>query len=189
MLRAVEPENHRPARAPWILLGAVALVGVLGLIAWNAGDLRLPVGEVGVETIGEGQPAPSFERATLAGGEVALADFAGRPILVDFWATWCGPCHIQTRVLEPLVAEYRDRVAFLTVSMGEEPETVRKFFGGKLPPYPVLLDPADTLSARFGIHALPTILVIGRDGKVVYFEAGIADDPTLRAALAEAGAA
>ena len=189
MLRAVEPESHRPARAPWILLGAVALLGVLGLIAWNAGYLRLPIGEQVTGTFTEGQAAPSFERATLDGGEVALADFAGRPILVDFWATWCGPCHIQTRVLEPLVAEYRDRVAFLTVSMGEEPDTVRTFFGGQSPPYPVLLDPADTLSAQFGIHALPTILVIGRDGKVVYFEAGIADDSTLRAALAEAGAA
>lgn len=185
----MEPESHRPARAPWILLGAVALVGVLGLIAWNAGYLRLPVGAVSGEALSKGQPAPAFERSSLAGGEIALADFAGRPILVDFWATWCGPCHIQTRVLEPLVAEYRDRVAFLTVSMGEEPDTVRNFYRGQLPPYPVLLDPTDELSTRFGIHALPTILVIGRDGKVVYFEAGIADDRTLRAALAEAGAA
>ena len=188
MLPPVELENHRPARAPWILLGAVALVGVLGLIAWNAGYLRLPVGGVPTGPISKGQPAPEFARTTLDGREIALADFVGRPILVDFWATWCGPCHIQTRVLEPLVAEYRDRVAFLTVSMGEEPETVRQFYRGSLPPYPVLLDPTDTLSAEFGIHALPTILVIGRDGKVVYFEAGIADDPTLRAALAEAGA-
>lgn len=185
----MEHGSHRPARAPWILLGAVALAGVLGLIAWNAGYLRLPVGTPEAQTFSKGDPAPSFERTALDGSEIALADYAGRPILVDFWATWCGPCHIQTRVLEPLVAEYRDRVAFLTVSMGEEPATVRDFYRGELPPYPVLLDPTDALSAQFGIHALPTILVIGRDGKVVYFEAGIADDPTLRAALAEAGAA
>jgi thiol-disulfide isomerase/thioredoxin len=189
MLPRMDTVAKQPAKAPWILLGAVALASTVGLVAWNAGYLRLPIGAPDPETLATGYPAPDFERKDLSGKAVSLSDFEGRPVVVDFWATWCGPCHIQARVLEPLVAEYRDRVTFLAVSLGEEAETVERFFGATPPPYPVLLDPTDALSARFGIHALPTMMVVGKDGKIVYFEAGIADEPTLRQALAAAGAA
>jgi peroxiredoxin len=135
-----------------------------------------------------GASAPTLSKPDLTGRTVDLGDFRGRVVLVDFWATWCAPCHLQQDILEPLYREYRSKGAeFLAVSVGEDAETVKEFVAQKPFAYPVLLDPADELSPRLGISALPTLLIVNREGKVSYFEAGVADSDTLRRLFAEAG--
>jgi peroxiredoxin len=137
-----------------------------------------------------GDAAPAFTRDALDGRHVSLGDYRGRVVLVDFWATWCGPCHLQADILAPLYAEYRERgVEFLSVSVGEEIDTVRDFVAKKPSPFPVLVDPADELTPTYGIVALPTVLIVDKSGKVAYFNFGISDAETLRKALAQAGVA
>jgi thiol-disulfide isomerase/thioredoxin len=142
----------------------------------------------GARPVRVGATAPTIAPSDLAGRTVALSDFRGRVVLVDFWATWCGPCHLQRQILEPLYREYRSKGAeFLAVSVGEDADTVKQFVAGQPFAYPVLIDPADELSPRLGISALPTLLVVDRDGKVSYFEAGVADAETLRRVFTDAG--
>jgi thiol-disulfide isomerase/thioredoxin len=110
-------------------------------------------------------------------------------VVVDFWATWCGPCHLQAQILEPVYRDFKGRgVQFLAANVGEEPDTVKSFLKKKPFPYPVLLDPSDSVATTLGVLALPTLMVVDKKGRVAYFEAGIADGDTLRALIKKAGA-
>lgn len=136
----------------------------------------------------EGDPAPDFRLASLDGGEISPGDYAGEVVLIDFWATWCGPCHAQAEILKQLWTDLEGKgVHFLAVSLGESEETVRRFVEDNPYPYPVLIDPADQLSIDLGIYVLPTLMVIDREGRVVFREPGVSDGETLRRVLYEAG--
>ena len=133
-------------------------------------------------------PAPDFRLASLEGGIVSPADFAGDIVVIEFWATWCGPCRLQARFLEELEAEFTDSVQFLAINVGEDEATVQEFVAATPFPYPVLLDPEDSLSARYQIYGLPTVMIVNRQGAISYLETGVRDVPTLRQALMDAGA-
>lgn len=133
-------------------------------------------------------PRTDFRLKTLDGRTLGPKDFRGQVVVVDFWATWCGPCHLQAQILEPVYRDFKGRgVQFLAANVGEEPDQVKKFLKDKPFPYPVLIDPEDNISADLGIVALPTLLVVDKKGKVAYFQAGIADGDTLRQILKKAG--
>lgn len=130
-----------------------------------------------------------FSLTALGGGEVALSDYRGKVVLLDFWATWCKPCHEQARILAPLYQELAgDGVVFLAIDSGEDEATVRRFVERNPFPYPVLLDEDDSVGLGLDILALPTVVVVDRAGRVVYMNTGIADAETLRRELARAGA-
>jgi len=130
-----------------------------------------------------------FRLKAVDGRTLGPKDFAGQVVVIDFWATWCGPCHIQARILEPLYREYKGRgVQFLAANIGEDSATVKEFLREKPIPYPVLLDPEDTISGKLGIQGLPTLMVVDKKGKVSYFRTGLADGETLRKVIKQAGA-
>ena len=135
-------------------------------------------------------PVPDFRLATLDGDTVGPQDFAGDVVVVEFWATWCIPCRLQARFLEQLHAELAgEGVRFLAVDAGEDPDTVRRFVEEHPFPYPVLLDPEDSLGVRYRIIGLPTVMIIDRQGAISFLEVGVSDIPTLRRELEAAGLA
>ncbi|HZF07432.1 MAG TPA: TlpA disulfide reductase family protein [Thermoanaerobaculia bacterium] len=139
-----------------------------------------------------GPPAPgakvAFQLQTLEGRPMGPKDFPGQVVVVDFWATWCGPCHIQALILEDVYKDYHGKgVQFLAANVGEETEAVRRFVKEKPFSYPVLIDPKD-VAGQLGIEALPTLMVIDKKGKLSFFEAGLTDGDTLRRILHQAGA-
>jgi thiol-disulfide isomerase/thioredoxin len=130
-----------------------------------------------------------FRLRTVDGRTLGPRDFPGQVVVVDFWATWCGPCHLQAQILEPIYRDFKGRgVQFLAANVGEEPETVIKFLKSKPFPYPVLLDPDDSVASQLGVLALPTLLVVDKKGQIAHLEAGIVDGDTLRQVLKKAGA-
>ncbi len=136
-----------------------------------------------------GPPADlNFKLKSLDGRTIGPKDFRGRIVVVDFWATWCIPCHRQAEILESLHKEYKGKpVQFLAANVGEDEATVRSFLKRRPIPYPVLLDPEDKVSSRMGVMALPTLIVIDKAGKVSYTNAGITEESTLRKILKQAG--
>jgi peroxiredoxin len=175
----------RTLRAP--LARSVALVSLVPfLLACSPPSSTTPAtGEPGSPV---GKPAPGFELSNLEGSKVSLASLQGKTVLLDFWATWCKPCHEQTRILTPLYEELRSQGAeFLAVNSGEDEETVRRFVTKNPFAYPVLLDPEDSLAAKLDVIALPTLVVLDRKGKVVFFQEGIAEAKAIRDELARAG--
>ncbi|HEX3555570.1 MAG TPA: TlpA disulfide reductase family protein [Thermoanaerobaculia bacterium] len=130
-----------------------------------------------------------FRLKTLDGRSLGPRDFGGQVVVVDFWATWCLPCRLQAQILEPVYRDYKGRgVQFLAADVGEETETVKKFLQKKPFPYPVILDPEQSVSNDLGVLALPTLMVIDKKGKISYFQSGVADGDTLRQLIKNAGA-
>ncbi|MBW8874457.1 MAG: TlpA family protein disulfide reductase [Acidobacteria bacterium] len=154
--------------------------------------LLLSCGEGSSAARGGGAAAPvktDFRLKTLDGRSLGPKDFGGQVVVVDFWATWCLPCRLQAEILEPVYRDYKGRgVQFLAANVGEETETVKKFLQEKPFPYPVILDPEQSVSNDLGVLALPTLLVIDKKGKVSYFQSGVADGDTLRQLIKNAGA-
>ncbi len=132
--------------------------------------------------------AAKFRLKTLDGARsLGPPDFRGKVVIVDFWATWCGPCQIQARILDSLARSYQGKnVQFLAANVGETAQTVQSFVKDKPFPYPVLVDP-DGVSDDLGVIALPTLLIIDPKGKVAYFEAGIADADVIKRILRQSG--
>jgi len=134
------------------------------------------------------EEAVSFTLASLEGDEVSTIDFAGQVVIIDFWATWCGPCHHQAEILKVLHEEFAGKgVQFLAVSVGEPEDVVRSFVDKNPYPYPVLIDPEDRVSPKYGIFVLPTVTVLDREGNVSYQQTGVSQAGALRRALYEAG--
>jgi thiol-disulfide isomerase/thioredoxin len=160
--------------------------GLLVLVALGcaAGDLG-PGGGAGGR-LGTGDEA-DFRLASLEGGELGPGDFPDRVVLVEFWATWCVPCHAQAAILADLHPEVAaDGVAFLAVDVGEERDQVARFVASSPFPYPVLLDPESRLADSLGVYSLPTLMVVDPRGRIAYLDDGVHTAEELRRILREA---
>jgi len=118
--------------------------------------------------VSESEKLPDFTLKTLAGGEINLRQLEGQKVVVvNFWATWCGPCRNEIPDFNDVYSRYRDRgVEFLGIAVDESPETVVPEFLEKIPiAYPVLLGSQD-LIYRYGVRGLPTTFIIDRSGRI-----------------------
>ncbi len=169
------------------LVAGVLLSGLAGYVGWTLGASDgSSQGEAAPTSSEEQSPAilTEFRLPSLSGEEIGPADFRGEVIVVDFWATWCSPCRVQARILDSIRGDYEDQgVQFLAISLGEEEETVRKFADANPFPYPVLYDTPDRIASEASIYALPTVMIIDREGEVSYLQAGLSDAKTLREEL------
>ena len=115
--------------------------------------------------------APAFSLADMDGKSYALADYRGKVILLNFWATWCPPCRHEMPAMERLYQRLRDRgFVVLAVNQWEEPDLVFAYTGdlNVFPSFPILFDPVSSVSQEYGVKGLPTSFVIDRDGRLVY---------------------
>jgi thiol-disulfide isomerase/thioredoxin len=123
-----------------------------------------------------GDAAPEFALKDLAGTEVTLASLKGKVVLLDFWATWCGPCKMAMPTMQKLHEEYASKgVAILGVNTWEKKaDAAKAYMESKKFTYPCLLD-GDKLAETYGIRGIPTLVVIGKDGKLALLEVGLSD--------------
>jgi cytochrome c biogenesis protein CcmG/thiol:disulfide interchange protein DsbE len=142
-----------------------------------------------VEDGSGGGPAPAFKLQDLAGREVSLEDLRGKPVVVDFWATWCEPCEFQIPILNEVYEKYRDRVEIVGVAVDVDGrEVVEPFAKKREIAYRVLLGDED-LALRYGARGFPSLYVIGRDGNITLSHVGLIDADELTDALDAALAA
>jgi thiol-disulfide isomerase/thioredoxin len=145
-----------------------------------------------------GKPAPQFTLEDLSGNKVSLASYKGRALVINFWATWCGPCKIET----PWLIELRSRYAaqgleVLGISaddidrgdpqkLSEEKREIARFVQKMQMPYPVLID-ADSISKPYGgLDALPTSFFVDRNGNIVAAQLGLTSKEDIERSIKKA---
>ena len=123
----------------------------------------------------ERRPAPNFILQDAQGRTVRLADFKGKVVLLDFWATWCGPCQIEIPWFIEFQRKYKDQgFSVVGISMDEGGwEVVRPFVDEQKMNYPVLIGNDETASAFGGVEALPTTFIIDKQGRIVATHMGL----------------
>jgi thiol-disulfide isomerase/thioredoxin len=172
--------SPRQSNAALWLVAVLVLLAILGLAGWKA--FLSGVEEASVNT--DSSPAPAFDLVGLDGERYRLDDFSGRVVLVEFWATWCGPCRLQAEILARLYDEVQSAdFEFLAVSLGEPEDIVGEYVRKDPFPYPVLLDPEEILGYALEVYALPTVMIVDGKGQITFFRPGITDGETLRRAL------
>jgi thiol-disulfide isomerase/thioredoxin len=142
-----------------------------------AGNLlaQLPV----IRFVRDPDPAPDFKLQDLDGKDLSLSSLKGRVVLLNFWATWCGPCRAEIPSLIQLQKRYQDRMQIIGLVVDEDDQTgIRKFIESQGINYPVALAPDDIRIAYGGVSALPTVFLLNASGRVVQKHVGLFD-PTL----------
>ncbi|MBD3866988.1 MAG: TlpA family protein disulfide reductase [Acidobacteria bacterium] len=114
----------------------------------------------------EGTRAPDFTLNTLEGKPVSLSEFRGKPVVLEFWATWCGPCRRQFPKMTRLHEQYEGQVHFIMVNTAEDAATVRAFAEQVEVPGIILMDPTDKVGERYGTRILPSLFFIDSEGVV-----------------------
>ena len=136
-----------------------------------------------------GKPAPDFKLKGLDDKEVALKDLKGNVVVLDFWATWCGPCVGSLPHIDKIASDMKEKgVRVFAVNQAEDKELVQGFMKSKNLTVPVLLDSDSKVGQSYKANAIPETVVIGKDGIVrkVFVGAGPDTETKLREAIDEA---
>lgn len=137
-----------------------------------------------------GSTMPEYSATWLDGSKFELASMRDKVVLLNVWATWCGPCRYEIPELEMIHKKYAARgFAVVGVSVDESgPQAVQEFVNEQKVTYPIALDPEGKLASIFQTSVLPTSVLIDRQGKIVWkkFEAIMPNDQELTAAIEKA---
>jgi peroxiredoxin len=178
-----------PRSFAWIAAGTIfagATVWInyevkINIQAANADGTNRELGNIKV-----GQPAPDFSAPDLAGRAVNLSDYRGQKVvLLDFWATWCGPCKMAMPGLQSLRDEFKSRgLEILSLNEGESSQQAGDFMNKKGYGFHVLLDAGSAIGASYGVRGIPTVVAVDKKGVVRWIRVGYSpDDSDLRRAL------
>lgn len=135
-----------------------------------------------------GEKAPDFTLTDLKGRSVSLAAYRGKIVVLDFWATWCKPCRIEMPRVQKLHSELKAKgLVVLGVNVGESATKVRPYITKNGYTFPILLDRKSEVAEKYKADAIPTLVVIGKDGVIKAYFQGVREEEVLRDAVAKAG--
>jgi peroxiredoxin len=130
-----------------------------------------------------GREAPDFTLLDLDGRPVTLSSLRGKVVVLDFWATWCGPCNEEMRALKKIDDEHKAKQVIVLGISDERPSTIKKWRAKNQRNLPSLVDPEGKTAEQYGVEGIPAIIVIGRDGKVVSYYTGTQSELSLGALI------
>ena len=163
------------------LLGASALFGLAVLP-------RLAPGEAGGGDWGggamNGKPAPAFTLPVAANGApgstVSTEGLKGHPVLLDFWASWCGPCAVEAPVIDRLSKRYAGRgLVVVGVNSSDPAAVVARYTAQKGLSYAMVVDEGGEVGAQYGVDRLPSLVLLDKNGNVTKYMTGTVDEATL----------
>ncbi len=118
------------------------------------------------------KPAPAFSRAALSGRAVDLHRFAGKPVVINFFASWCVPCRQEAAGLARLGHDFGSRVQMLGIAIDDKRPAAMRFVSQYHWTWPIVFDPNDDLAYRYDLIGKPTTVVIDQHGRIAWQHAG-----------------
>lgn len=155
-----------------------------GIGTSQADDQAAGEGDAGIEPqpgkpLKSGNKAPDFTAELIDGSTVTLSDFKGKPVIINFWATWCGPCVKEMPAFERLKENYGDEIGILAVNCGEDADTIKDFADANGYTFPIALDEEYQVSMLYPTNSIPYTVVINGNGKVTHVSSGAVDADTM----------
>ncbi len=168
-------------RQAWMIMTiVVAVVGsVWAMLNRVPVELQNPSGRPPAPQAGH--LAPDFTLTMEDGEQIALSDFRGTPVVLNFWATWCGPCRAEMPAFESIWRESDGQVQFIGVNVQESAAQVSAFATGLGISYPLPLDPNAAIARVYRVRAFPTTLFIDEQGVIQEMILGQVNEPSLDA--------
>ena len=156
------------------IIGAgLALLAIGGLV----------IAEIATSGDSAGRPAPQLPTQVLSGHRVTLASLRGKPVLVNFWASWCGPCKKEAPQLEGLAKGLHGKASLVGVDWNDATDNARSFISESHWSYPVLRDGGGEVGNAYGLTGLPTTFVLDSNGDIVQTLRGPQTTATIQNAL------
>jgi peroxiredoxin len=181
--------SKRPQRRFSLIVGALmvaAAIGAAALFAMPRHDSTSSTAEnVGLDN---GQFAPDFQTVTADGQPVTLSALRGEFVLLNFWATWCGPCRVEMPEFQRQYERYADRgFTILAVNHSETNEDVSDFREAFALTFPLAMDERGQIQRQYGIFSYPSTFLIDPDGRIITRHFGPLTVDQIDQLLAEAG--
>ncbi len=121
----------------------------------------------------ESQAAPDFTLKSLGGENVRLSELRGQVVMINFWASWCGPCRQEMPLLEALYQRYNPLgFELLGVNVEQDVDDAKRWLADTSVSFPVLLDPTNQLTKMYQVKAMPSTILVDRDGNVRHLHKG-----------------
>jgi thiol-disulfide isomerase/thioredoxin len=169
-----------------VLVGALALAG-FGLFTFFNNSQKAAQEMEASASVMLDQPAPVFELEDLAGSPLRLADLRGKVVVLNFWATWCGPCVREMPIFQKFQELYPDDLVIVGVDMQEDPRRVGPFVEELGINYLIAIDGPGDVGKSYNVLALPTTFFIDREGVARIHHIGSISDTIFEGYLAELG--
>jgi peroxiredoxin len=118
-------------------------------------------------------PAPAFTLTTVNGESATLSQYKGQVVMLNFWATWCGPCQQEMPLLDQMYRKYKPAgFTLIGVNVDKDAPPVRQLLDRKPVGFPVLLDPASQVSKSYHVDEMPSTVLIDRKGNIRFVHRG-----------------
>ena len=160
-----------PAIATLIGLSALFGLAILPRLAPRDAGLRgKPAPEVSVPIVANGDP----------GARMALSALVGQPVVIDFWASWCGPCVMQAPIVDRIARRHKDRgLVVVGINVDEPADVAREYAIKKGLSFPIAVDEGGHAQRAYSVRSLPSLVVIDRRGTIVAYVNGPVDEGQL----------
>jgi cytochrome c biogenesis protein CcmG/thiol:disulfide interchange protein DsbE len=156
-----------------ITAGAALTAAIIGIVIYgriNSDVLtRQPAKPIAA---GARKPAPQFSGTTLAGADVSLHQYTGRPVVINFFASWCVPCQEEAPGLTKLAQRFGTKVQMLGISIDSKQPGAMRFVDRYHWSWPIVFEPNDDLAYRYGLIGKPSTIVVDQQGRIAWEHQG-----------------